>query len=96
MNQTDRFLASDNEIVTELIDTIGLEHTQKLVNTFGGSQLYIPMIENIAKEYRNSEIYRDYKNGMNYHALSQKYNLSSVTIRKVVKCEMERRKAVSK
>lgn len=96
MNKTDIILSSDNEIIMELVDTIGLEHTQKLVNTFGGSQLYIPMIENIAREYRNSEIYRDYKNGTTYHALSKKYNLSSMTIRNVVKYEMEKGKAVSK
>ena len=53
-------------------------------------------IENIAREYRNSEIYRDYKKGMTYHVFSQKYKLSSVTIRNVVKYEMEKRKAVSK
>ncbi len=96
MNKTDMILESDNETILELVDLIGAEHTWKLIEMFGGSQLYLPMPENIAREYRNSKIYKDYKNGLDYKKLKTKYRLSEMTIRKIIKSETEKRKAVRK
>lgn len=96
MDRIDMILESENETIIELVDLIGAEHTWKLVEMFGGSQFYLPMPENIAREYRNSKIYKDYKNGMGYKALKTKYRLSEMTIRRIIKSEMEKRKAVKK
>lgn len=69
-------LESDNETIMELIDMFGLENTQKFIDTFGGSQLYIPQLKNIAGEYRNRNIYNDFLSGTGYNELRHKYRLS--------------------
>ena len=64
-----------NETVAELVDLIGIENTVTLVKYFNGNQVYIPKFRKLAKEYRDSEIYVDYKKGIGYKALSAKYKL---------------------
>lgn len=58
-------LESDNETVIELVDNFGLEVTYKFIEIFGGSQIYIPKFYNLSREYRDSEIYKDYKARLN-------------------------------
>ena len=73
-----------NETVSELVDLIGVENTVTLVKYFNGNQIYIPKFRKLAKEYRDSEIYEDYKNGIGYKALSAKYKLKENTVRNIV------------
>ncbi len=67
----------------ELAETVGLAAYKKLVEHFGGCQLYIQKLETISKEIRNQEIKKSF-NGSNCRELAKKYNLSEVTIRKIV------------
>ena len=67
----------------ELAEIIGLEPYKKLIEAFGGCQLYIPKLETALKKARNKEI-RENFNGFNYCELAKKYNLSEMMIRKIV------------
>lgn len=73
-----------NETVAELVDLIGVENTVTVVKYFNGNQIYIPKFRKFAKEYRDSEIYVDYKKGIGYKALSAKYKLKENTVRNIV------------
>ena len=73
-----------NETVAELVDLIGVENTVTVVKYFNGNQIYIPKFRKLAKEYRDSEIYVDYKKGIGYKALSAKYKLKENTVRNIV------------
>ena len=73
-----------NETVAELVDMIGVENTVTVVKYFNGNQIYIPKFRKLAKEYRDSEIYVDYKKGIGYKALSAKYKLKENTVRNIV------------
>lgn len=74
-----------NETVSELVQVLGVGNTVRLLEVFGGSQLYIPRLETLTKnEYRNSMICTDCMNGMSYRAVANKYGLSEMAIRKIV------------
>ena len=73
MEITEMFLESDNEIIIKLIDT------------FGDSQLYVPQMKIIVRECRNRSIYKDFLSGMNYRKLCDKYRVSEMSFRCVIK-----------
>ncbi len=74
-----------NETVSELVQVLGVENTVRLLEVFGGSQLYIPRLETLTKgECRNFMICTDFMNGMSYRAVANKYGLSEMAIRKIV------------
>lgn len=74
-----------NETVSELVQVLGVGNTVRLLEVFGGSQLYIPRLETLTKsECRNSMICTDFMNGMSYRAVANKYGLSEMAIRKIV------------
>lgn len=80
-----------NETVSELVQVLGIENTVRLIETFGGSQLYIPRLETLTKnEYRNSMICTDCMNGMSYRAVASKYGLSEMAIRKIIRSKTEK------
>lgn len=83
-----------NDVISELVQVLGIESTIKFLESFGGSQLYIPQIETLTKsECRNSMIFTDFMNGMSYRTIANKYELSEVSIRKIVKkCGGEKEK----
>ncbi|MDE5583072.1 MAG: DNA-binding protein [Ruminococcus sp.] len=68
----------------ELAETVGLEAYRKLVKNYGGMTLYIPKREIIPKDVRNKEIKKSI-NGSNYRELARKYELSEMTIRRIIK-----------
>ena len=80
-----------NETVSELVQVLGIENTVRLIEVFGGSQLYIPRLETLTKnEYRNSMICTDCMNGMSYRAVASKYGLSEMAIRKIIRSKTEK------
>lgn len=85
-----------NGTVSELVQVLGVENTVRLIEVFGGSQIYIPKFNNLSREYRDSEIYKDFLSGISYSELRHKYKLSEKTIRAVINAEREKRKAVKK
>lgn len=94
MNNIQLISECKNETVLELVDILGLENTYKLIDTFGGISLYIPKMERISREYRNKNIYDDFLSGMNYRELKNKYSLSEMALRNIVKAETEKRKSL--
>lgn len=87
---------SEHETIIELVDLIGAEHTRKLVDTFGGGYIYIPLLETVERVYRNHKIYEEFLSEMSYKKLRNKYKLSEMSLRNIVKAETEKRKAVRK
>lgn len=67
----------------ELAETVGLDAYKKLIEHFGGCQLYVPKLETVLKEARNKEIKENFT-GFNYRELAKKYHVSEMTIRKIV------------
>lgn len=51
MNSIDMILQSKHQTIIELVDLIGAEHTRKLIGTFGGSHIYIPLAETVKPNY---------------------------------------------
>lgn len=80
-----------NETVSELVQVLGVENSVRFLEVFGGSQLYIPRLETLTKsEYRNSMICTDCMNGMSYRAVANKYGLSEMAVRKIIKSKAEK------
>ena len=84
MNDIKIISECENETVMELIELIGIENTALIVKAFSGTQIYIPNFKHLAKEYRDSAIYEDYKKGINYKALGAKYGLTVNAVRNIV------------
>ncbi|MCM1230867.1 MAG: DNA-binding protein [Ruminococcus flavefaciens] len=84
-------LKSESDIVIELVDNFGLETAYKFIEVFGGSQIYIPKIDNISREYRDREIYKDYSDGLSIKKLVIKYKLTEKTIRTILNAERNKK-----
>lgn len=65
-----------------LANIIGFENYINLVSEYGGQNVYVPKLDNLAKLSRNLAICNEFT-GYNYKALSKKYGLSEVTIRTI-------------
>lgn len=72
-----------NDDLKLLSAEIGLENVKVLCEMLGGSTLYIPKLDIFDRHKRNLSILSDYKKGLSYNKLARKYNLSTVTIRKI-------------
>lgn len=94
MDITKAFAESNNELIRECCRIIGVEKTIHLINNFGGTQLYIPMLKNLFKDDRNACIYADFEKGHSFLNLSIKYGLASATIRDIVKRERKLKKSI--
>lgn len=75
---------SDQETVTMLNHVIGAENTVKLIEHFGGTYMYIPLMKTVTKEERDKLIYADYSSGMSFLELGQKYSLAQSSLRDLV------------
>lgn len=72
----------------EIADTIGMEAYRKLVEKYGGSNLYIGKADDSLREERNAEIYSKF-NGKNYLALAHAYGLSEKTVHDIIRVQRE-------
>ncbi len=75
----------------EICELIGFNNTLKLIKNFGGSELYIPKIETIAKAKRDVAICKEF-NGYNYKTLARKYNLTERHVREICRDVVEKKK----
>jgi hypothetical protein len=73
-------IGSDYQQIAELI---GMDNFLRLVEQYGGYQLYIPKYEGLFRSTRDEEIRASY-NGYNVEALARKYNLTTRHIRYIV------------
>lgn len=67
----------------QLAECIGLEAYKKLVRNYAGSSIYVHMPDKITANKRNAEI-REKFNGYNFRDLAREFNLSDVSIRRIV------------
>lgn len=75
----------------EVLSCIGLENGLKVINLFGGSNIYVPIYDTIVRNYRNNLIYQDYVNGMKYNRLAMKYNLTERCIGTIIMAKMSKK-----
>lgn len=76
----------------ELAECIGLEAYKNLLRNYAGSPITVRMPKRITIPVRDKEI-RDKFNGYNYGELAREYDLSEITIRRIVSPEIPRIKA---
>ncbi len=84
MNDLRAIELSDNEVIFDLRETIGTEHTLAFLKKFGGTQLYVPKPDTVNRQVRDEEIFKKYMNGTSYRSLAVQYHVSENRIRSIV------------
>ena len=69
-----------------IVDIIGVDAFVELSIYACGDELYFPKPENILAQARNRRVKKEY-NGYNLKELAEKYNLTTVQIRNILKDE---------
>lgn len=72
-----------NEEQQHLAELIGLDNFAKLVQVFGGTNIYIPKAEAFGRTMRNEKIRQEY-NGRNIKSLAVKYGLTERQVYKLI------------
>ena len=67
----------------QLAECIGLEAYKNLLLNYAGSSIYVRMPDQLTANIRNEEIRQKFT-GYNFHDLAKEFNLSDVTIRRIV------------
>ena len=68
----------------EVADLIGFDNYLKLIEYYSADTIYIPKPDSFARIKRNQAIVAEF-NGYNYNELAQKYGLTSVMIRNIIR-----------
>lgn len=93
MSLLDKLTLEDlDEDQRELAECIGLEAYKNLLRNYAGSPITVRMPKTVTIPVRDKEI-KDKFDGYNYGTLAREYNLSEVTIRRIVSSEIPRIKA---
>lgn len=71
-------------IYAELAEVVGEEGALAIAERFGGQYVYLSKLESLQRKDRNAAI-RQAFNGRNYRELAAKYNLSTQSIRDIVR-----------
>lgn len=72
----------------ELAEVVGMELFRRLVELYGGANIYIPKVEGLILPMRNDLIVREYT-GNNIFELSRKWGLTERRIQDIVKAKAE-------
>ncbi|MEG0766647.1 MAG: Mor transcription activator family protein [Clostridia bacterium] len=72
-----------------MIDAIGLEPFLHLVQTHGGTYFYIPKSDVVLRRIRDEKIKAEF-DGSNYKSLAVKFNLTEISIRRIVESNKNR------
>jgi Mor family transcriptional regulator len=67
----------------ELVEIIGLESYKKLIDAYGGCNLYVPRKDTLIRNQVNDAIKREY-NGCNKNELVAKYKISDRTFYNII------------
>ena len=67
----------------ELAECIGMDAYKKLLKNYAGSCVYVCKPDTVTLNARNAQIRKEF-NGYNYLDLAKKYNLSEISIRRIV------------
>jgi Mor family transcriptional regulator len=83
--QTDLFQGNDidcGDIFAELVDIVGKEAANRLVDFYSGSSIYIP--KNIIIEQKHRKIREEFRRGAVYRELAIRYEYTETHIRNIV------------
>ncbi len=84
MSLLDNLTVDDlDEEQRQLAECIGIEAYKKLVRNYAGSCVYIRKPDTVTVKIRNEKIKKEF-NGYNYLELAKKFNLSEISIRRIV------------
>lgn len=72
------------EPYNDMARIIGTENLIKLIEEFGGTQIYLPHKDKLMKQYKYQAILKEF-NGSNKRELSKKYDISESTIYRIIK-----------
>lgn len=67
----------------QLAECIGLEAYKNLLRNYAGSYIYVCKPDTITANVRDEQIRKEF-NGYNYLELAKKFNLSEISIRRIV------------
>ncbi len=73
----------------QLINMVGIRAYVEMMQTYGGTYLYVPKADNMARMVRDAKIRKEF-NGHNYRRLAVKYGLSEISVRNIVESEKGR------
>ena len=85
--QTDKYQIGINDLpgeIREMAKIIGLKSALKLVAEYGGESVYFHKYDAITRAVRDRAIRAEF-NGTNQKELARKFNLTSHTIRQIIK-----------
>jgi Mor family transcriptional regulator len=68
----------------DIAETIGVDAAVALCEFAGGTQLYIPKLDNVTRLTRNKELCNEYINGKSFAQLAVAYNLTEYTVRGII------------
>lgn len=77
-----------NENHLLIADIIGVYNLSKLIEVFGGTQLYIPTYKQAFKKFFYRKIKAEF-NGENAKELANKYNISQSTIYRLIRTKFK-------
>lgn len=66
-----------------IVKVLGLDTAIRLVQFFGGCNLYVPREETISRAIRDKKIRQEF-NGVNYDEIADKYCLSARQVRNII------------
>lgn len=76
----------------QLAECIGLEAYKNLLRNYAGSYIYVCKPDTITANVRDEQIRKEF-NGYNYLDLAKKFNLSEISIRRIVASVLKEVKA---
>lgn len=93
MNVLDGLQLEDlNEVWQQIAGIIGMENVRKLFTDFPGSYVYVPKQDDLERNNRNKSICAEF-NGHNFRELAKKYDLTEISIRRIVSDKMKELRA---
>ena len=68
----------------QILDIIGYESFEKLINTFGGSQLHLPTINGLTQKIKEKFVLNDRRKGNSYKTIADRYRLTIRTVGMII------------
>lgn len=83
---------SNNEVIADLREIVGVQNTIKIIKQCGGAFLYIPLMKSLVKEERDKDIYLDHLSGISCKEIALKHSLATATVRDIINKERKSKK----
>jgi Mor family transcriptional regulator len=68
-----------------IAEVAGLEAAMRIAQTFGGTFIYVPGLDDMIRRARDAMIKKEYDGGMSARKLARKHRITERQIRKIVK-----------